>query len=282
MVPASPYTSRRPPGPSGAAPLAVELDESTLVGPHHPADALERAEPRDDGVEQRLRVPGGQATAGRRTPPPVRPRLVEHARRGLPEVGDRDLLGLPDEALVEQRTDEGPRRREPVGLGHHRRHARGIGGGAHLLGFGDRHRERLLHQHVLAGGNRPQHQVVVGGRRGGDGDRVEPRVGEELLEVGVQRLDARARTGLTQSLDAPGAQRHHVEPRGAQCREVGVHAHPQPEDADPRTPPAHSRPPPRKRAERSRRHHVPARPRRKSADRRPGSEVVLTARGGAW
>ena len=63
---------------------------------------------------------------------------------------------------------------------------------AELLGQGDQRggllggpRQRLLDQHVLAGFQRPADEVVVGVGRGGDRDRLDPRVGERGVEVGL-------------------------------------------------------------------------------------------------
>ncbi len=77
--------------------------------------------------------------------------------------------------------------------------ARGLDG---ALGVGDRLRERLLDEAVLAGLEHAHGEIGVCRDRGGDDDRVELVVGEQVVEVG---REARAAVHGGQALAHLGA-----------------------------------------------------------------------------
>ena len=69
----------------------------------------------------------------------------------------------------------------------HQDPAGALGGRDDLLGLGDRLRQRLLDEAVLAGLEHAHGEVGVGRHRRGDDDRVELGVGQQLVEVAARR-----------------------------------------------------------------------------------------------
>ena len=97
------------------------------------------------------------------------------------------LLHGADDALRDQVAQEGDRGNAAVGEADHRAHAAlgGAGGGIrHRLGLGDRVRERLLDQHVLARLERGDRDLGVRVARGHDVDDVDVVAGDHLAPVG--------------------------------------------------------------------------------------------------
>jgi len=92
----------------------------------------------------------------------------------------------------------------------------------HLDTVRDAVRDRLLARHVLAGRDRGEHVLLVEMRRGQDLDRVDVRVGEEVLKPGVHGRDAPFGRHLAR-LVLPGvAERHDV---AAGISQVAGHVH---------------------------------------------------------
>jgi hypothetical protein len=102
----------------------------------------------------------------------------------------------------------------------------------HLGGVLQPRRQRLLAEHVPAGGQRVQHQPGVAGRRGGDRHHPHPAVGEQpLRRDGVQAVGGGQRRG---ALGVPVGDRHRLEarqlPGGVQDRRPEA---PAPDQAEP-------------------------------------------------
>jgi hypothetical protein len=103
------------------------------------------------------------------------------------EVLGADLSDLAHEPLGDQLLGVGERRGAAVGEAAEGADAAGGGvgrGGGHLLGLGHGVRQRLLAQHVLAGGECGEGDLVVGVARGADVDDVDLGVLDEVLPAG--------------------------------------------------------------------------------------------------
>ena len=135
----------------------------------------------------------------------ARARLLAAAAPGEGQVG------VVEEALVEPAA-EAHRRADVAAvdqlLGQHRRrgldvvegdHGLDAGlarGGRHLLGFGQRDRQRLLAVDVLAGGDGGERHLLVHGVRRGDVDDVDGGVVHQRAPVAGALLEAEARGGV--------------------------------------------------------------------------------------
>ena len=112
----------------------------------------------------------------------------------------------------------------------------------HLDPVGDAVRDRLLAGDVLAGCDRGEDVLLVEMGRGEDLDRVDVRVGQQLVEARVHGRDAPLGRHLAGLVFPRVAHRHHV---AAGVREVPGHVHGRDvADADDSDPdPIHALPP---------------------------------------
>ncbi len=133
----------------------------------------------------------------------MRAEVPQHVDVGLhqPEVDPHrvDVLDVAELAAQHQLADLEHRRRVAVGVVAHQHQAPLVGRGHELLALGQRGRQRLLDQHVLARFERSQHDLGVGGGRRGHGHGHDLGIVEHPAEI-VGDLDA---TGVAQG--PPGA-----------------------------------------------------------------------------
>ena len=126
--------------------------------------------------------------------------VVQHVHRDQPpERAARDqLAGAPHAVLVD------------VVVARHAHQARGVGARRHLFDLGHRDAYRLFHQHVLAGRQRLQGELVVALQVGEHVHGVDGRVGEQIVGAVV----ARAAPGVRLLLGPRrGAVPHSHQPR---------------------------------------------------------------------
>jgi hypothetical protein len=118
----------------------------------------------------------------------VRGEVPEHVDVPLhqPEVDPHrvEVVQVAEDAAVHQLADLGDRRRVAERVVAHEHQAPGGRGVDQRLPLVERARERLLHQHVLAGLEGRHGDVVVGAGRGGDGDAVDRVVGQHVGQGG--------------------------------------------------------------------------------------------------
>jgi hypothetical protein len=129
-------------------------------------------------------------------------------------------------------------RAEAVREVDHESLAGGLGRGHHLAPLGGRHRHRLFAQHMAAGGQRGQRQLLVELVGRADADRIDRFGRQQAGEVGVAALDAELLADLAQAQRIGVGDRDHLD-RGVLAPALDVHAadaqanhgHPQPATA---------------------------------------------------
>ncbi len=92
-------------------------------------------------------------------------------------------------------------------IAHHEPRAGLRGRGKQRVGLGQRDRHRLFHKHMLARQQRIAGDVALDTKGGGDGHRVDLRVGQHRRVVGVELGDGPARLHLAAQLLAHLGQR---------------------------------------------------------------------------
>ena len=165
-----------------------------------PALRLSRRQPYPSGRSDDLEGRGGLPDQG---PDPQRGRLADGT------LGDQ-ALGQLERGVVDEALADAQRAAHPVG---HR---------AHFQGVLDRVGHRLLHRHVLARLERGDHMVVVHVGRRQDLDGIDGIVGQQVGQVGVERLGAPLLGGLAADLLVGVAHGHDV---AAGIFEIPPHVH---------------------------------------------------------
>ena len=139
------------------------------------------AHPRRIGSPGEGALAHGEVTSGRQ------------GKAAMLEALDRaQVVGLAEHARLEQPPRFDQRRLEELVVAHHEDDARLVEHVADLLGVLKRGAERLLAEDCLAGAGRVDDRVRVEMMRQADVDRLHVRIGQQLLDAGVDlRLAAR-------------------------------------------------------------------------------------------
>ena len=206
-----------PPGPGHAGRRAHLLEIAEPLPHHVDGVRTRRAEPpaADAGFVEPLRHPDRRVGEQRReVDEPHEARLAD--RSGANRVGHRHPLGEPPQLVPEGVHDAGTARRRE-----------------HLAGLVEVERERLLADHVTAGGDRlERHLRVLRGRRR-DRHRVDAGDRERLGQRAARVLDPGAIGPASGALGVAPDDRPHVEAGGAERGNV----HPRAPNAVPTTAP---------------------------------------------